>query len=463
MTATIKAKKSNNLAFPQGIKRYGLKGILNLIFRPLPTLESNRNRYGDIYYSPAFSSFPPFIVIGNAEGIEALFSADSELFESGTSNTAFQALLGSQSILQLDGKPHQKRRKLLMPSFHGQRLQSYGTIITDITQSVINRWQKDDIFSMRKITQDITLNVILQAVFGIGQDNQYDQLSQQISKYLDLFNSPLYTSALFLPILQQNLGQWSPWGNFLHQKKKLHQLLSKEIDKRQNNIDSEDILSLLLSATDENGEHLSQSEIMDELMTLLFAGHETTASSLAWAFYWLHSHPECYHHLQDELNTINLDTDPTAIAKLPYLSAVVSESLRIYPTALFSFSRTLTTSWEFMGYSLEKGMSLAPCIYLVHHHPDIYPNSKEFKPERFLDRQFSPYEFIPFGGSNRRCLGYALALYEMKLVLATVLKQVNLKLVSSQPILPVRRGFTMSPKGGVKMQVKEFFNPSIVE
>nr|MDJ0598179.1 cytochrome P450 [Crocosphaera sp.] len=109
--------------------------------------------------------------------------------------------------------------------------------------------------------------------------------------------------------------------------------------------------------------------------------------------------------------------------------------------------------WEFMGYSLEKGMSLTPCIYLLHHHPDIYPNSKQFKPERFLNRQFSPYEFIPFGGSNRRCIGYALALYEMKLVLATVLKQVNLKLVNSQPILPVRRGFTMSPQGGVKMQV----------
>ncbi|MGK7955011.1 MAG: cytochrome P450 [Crocosphaera sp.] len=453
MTTTIKAEKNQKLAFPKGIKRYGLQGTLNLIFRPLSTLESYRNRYGDIYSSPTFASFPPFITIGNAQGIEALFTADPELFNSGPTNAAFQSLLGSNSILQLDGKPHQKRRKLLTPSFHGQRLQSYGKIITDITQSVINHWQKGDVFSMRKITQEITLNVILQAVFGIDKDNDYDQLSQQISKYLDLFNSPLYTLALFLPGLQKDLGKWSLWGNFLHQKQKLYQLLSQQIEQHKTLEDSEDILSLLLSATDENGEHLSESEITDELMTLLFAGHETTASSLAWAFYWLHSHPDSYHNLKDELNTINVDTDPIEIAKLPYLSAVVSESLRIYPTGLFAFSRILQKPWEFMGYSLEKGMSLAPCIYLVHHHPDIYPNSKQFEPERFLNRQFSPYEFIPFGGSNRRCIGYALALYEMKLVLAKILKQVSLKLVNSQPILPVRRGFTMSPQGGVKMQV----------
>ncbi len=306
---------------------------------------------------------------------------------------------------------------------------------------------------MRKISQEITLNVILKAVFGISRGNKYAELSQQMSRYLDLFNSPIYTSALFLPKLQNDLGKWSPWGNFLYQKQKLYQLLTQQIEQHKTLENSEDILSLLLSATYENGERMRESEIMDELITLLFAGHETTASSLAWAFYWLYSYPDSYHNLKDELDTISPDTDTTEIARLPYLSAVVSESLRIYPTALFPFARTLKQPFEFMGYSLEKGMSLSPCIYLLHHNPDIYPNSKQFKPERFLERQFSPYEFIPFGGSNRRCLGYALALYEMKLVLATVLKQVDLKLVNSQPILPVRRGFTMSPQGGVKMQV----------
>ncbi len=453
MTATIKATENQKLALPQGIKRYGLQGIFNIIFRPIPTLERYRDRYGDIYYSPSFAGFPPFIIIGNAEGVETLFTADPDLFESGSSNKAIQPLLGDQSILQLDGEPHKKRRKLLMPSFHGQRLQSYGEIITNITQSIIDRWQKDDIFLMREVAQEITLSVILQAVFGINEGNKYQQLRQQLTRYLDLFNSPVYTTTLFIPALQKNWGKWSPWGNFIYQRDQVYELLSQEIDKRGTVTEGEDILSLLLSVTDEQGEHLSKNEVMGELMTMLFAGHETTSSALAWAFYWLHFHPSIYHNLKDELDTINVDSDPMEIAKLPYLSAVVSETLRIYPIALFAFNRTLKTSWEFMGYSLEKGMSLGPCISLVHHHPDIYPNSKEFKPERFLERQFSPYEFIPFGGSNRRCLGYALALYEMKLVLATVLKQVNLKLVNSQPILPVRRGFTTSPQGGVKMQV----------
>ena len=140
MTATIKATENQKLALPPGIKSYGLQGIFNLIFRPIPTLERYRDRYGDIYYSPTFAGFPPFILIGNAEGVESLLTADPDLFESGSSNKAIQPLLGDQSILQLDGEPHKKRRKLLMPSFHGQRLQSYGEIITSITQSIIDGW-----------------------------------------------------------------------------------------------------------------------------------------------------------------------------------------------------------------------------------------------------------------------------------------------------------------------------------
>ncbi|HAC62090.1 MAG TPA: cytochrome P450 [Cyanothece sp. UBA12306] len=453
MTLTTQSRSTQKSSFPKGATRYRLWDTLGLIFNPLPNLEKYRNRYGDIYSSPGLAAFPGSIIIGSPQGIEELFNLDPNLLDCGTSNAGLKPLLGDQSILQLDGNPHQQRRKLLMPSFHGQRLQTYGNTIIEITQTIINEWQKDHQFYMREITQEITLRIILRVVFGLDKGTQYDELRQRFSKFLDLFNAPLYTIFLFLPYLQKDLGQWSPWGNFQHQKQTIYHLLDQEIDQRKKDQDGEDILSLLLSATDEEGNHLSKAEIMDELVTLLFAGHETTAVSLAWAFYWIHSQPDVYHNLMDELATINLDTEPTEIVKLPYLSAVVSETLRIYPSVIFAFSRTLKTPIEFMGYSLDKGVALSPCVYLVHHHPDFYPDSKKFKPERFLERQFSPYEFIPFGGSNRRCLGYALALYEMKLVLATVLKQVKLKLVNSQPILPVRRGFILSPSGGVKMKV----------
>jgi cytochrome P450 len=188
-------------------------------------------------------------------------------------------------------------------------------------------------------------------------------------------------------------------------------------------------------------------------MTLLFAGHETTASALAWAFYWIHNLPEVRQTLLQELDTFSQDSDPSAVSKLPYLNAVCSETLRLYPIVLFTFGRTLKSPLEVMGYQLEAGTLLAPCIYLTHHREDIYPEPKRFKPERFLERQFSPYEYLPFGGGNRRCLGYAFALFEMKLVLATVLSQVELALVDKRPIRPARRGITFSPSGGVEMIV----------
>ncbi|ACK65418.1 cytochrome P450 [Rippkaea orientalis PCC 8801] len=451
MTTTTQPLAKQTNSFPNGPESYGFRETLKLIFNPLPALEESRNRYGDIYSFPGISNLPPSIILGNPQSIEELFTANTDLFDSGASNAALKPLLGDMSILQLDGNPHQQRRKLLMPSFHGQRLQSYGNIIIEITEKVIKQWKINQPFLMRNVTQEITLKVILKAVFGVNEGEYYDQLRQKFSHYLDLFNSPIYTTTLFLNYLQKDLGSWSPWGHFQRQKQAIYELLSQEIETHRQQDGGEDILSLLLSTTDEDGNPLSKAEIMDELVTLLFAGHDTTASALAWAFYWIHSQPDVYHNLMNELGTIDAETDPTNIAKLPYLNAVVSETLRIYPIALFAFGRMLKSPLDLMGYSFDKGTIFSPCIYLVHHHPEVYPNSKTFKPERFLERQFSPYEFIPFGGSNRRCLGYALALYEMKLVLATVLQKTALKLASSRPVVPVRRGFIMTASGGVKM------------
>lgn len=243
------------------------------------------------------------------------------------------------------------------------------------------------------------------------------------------------------------------WGKFLRRRQQINALLLTEIQERRHQPLGEDILSLLLSAQDEQGVPMSDAELRDELMTLLFAGHETTASALAWAFYWIHKIPEVRTKLLAELSDITLDTDPSVITKLPYLSAVCSETLRIYPLVLFTFGRMLKQPLQIMGYDLPSGVMLMPCIYLVHHREDLYPNPDLFRPERFLERQYSPYEYLPFGGSNRRCLGYAFALFEMKLVLATILKQTILRLANQHSIQPVRRGITFTPAGGVPMVV----------
>ena len=424
------------------------------IFSPMEFLEATRERCGDTFIMRS-PGFPPTVVLSHPQAIQEVFTADPSVFDTATSNKILQPLLGQYSLLQLDGAPHQRRRKLLMPPFHGERMRAYGQIICDITQEVMSQWTIGKPFSVRSSTQEISLRVILRAVFGIDEGERFDRLRKLLGSLMESFNSPWRSSFLLLKFLQRDLGPWSPWGHFLRQKQQVNELLIAEIRERQSqpNSSGEDILSLMMSARDEDGQPMTEAELRDELMTLLFAGHETTASALAWAFYWIHRLPEVREKLLQELDTLGQDADPNAIFKLPYLNAVCSETLRLYPIVLFTFGRTVKSSIQIMDYQFEPGTALAPCIYLTHHREDIYPESKRFKPERFLERQFSPYEYLPFGGGNRRCLGYAFALFEMKLVLASVLSQVELALADNRPVKPVRRGITFSPSGGVRMVV----------
>jgi cytochrome P450 family 110 len=353
----------------------------------------------------------------------------------------------------LDGNRHQSQRKMLMPPFHGERMRAYGRLICEITEQTMRQWTMGKPFSMRESTQEISLRVILRAVFGLDEGDRFGQLRQSLTKMLEVTASPLRATLLFVPALQRDLGSWSPWGRFLRLRQEVDQHIYAEISDRRGTAPGEDILSLMMSARDENDEPMTDVELRDELMTLLFAGHETTATALAWAFYWIHHQPEVREKLLQELNSLGKNADPMEIAKLPYLNAVCCETLRIYPVVLFTFARMLKAPFELMGYQLPPGTVLLPSIYLTHHREDLYPEPKKFKPERFLESKYSAYEYLPFGGGNRLCIGYAFAQYEMKLVLATVLSQLQLELADSRPVRPVRRGLTMSPSGGVRMVV----------
>jgi cytochrome P450 family 110 len=454
MTALTENQTKTATKLPPAVETPILLQTIQGIFQPMEYLEAARSRYGDTFTIQSLG-LPPAVVLSHPQAIQEIFTADPSLFDTATSNKILQPLLGKYSLLQLDGSAHQRRRKLLMPPFHGERMRTYGNIICDITKQVMSQWTKGKPLCVRSATQEISLRVILRAVFGIDEGERFEQIRQLLGSLLDSFNSPWRSSFLFLKFLQKDLGAWSPWGQFLRQKQQIDALLTAEIRERQTQLNSsgEDILSLMMSARDEEGQPMTEVELRDELMTLLFAGHETTASALAWAFYWIHNLPEVRETLLQELDTFSQESDPSAVSKLPYLNAVCSETLRLYPIVLFTFGRTLKSPLEVMGYQLEAGTLLAPCIYLTHHREDIYPEPKRFKPERFLERQFSPYEYLPFGGGNRRCLGYAFALFEMKLVLATVLSQVELALADNRPLRSERRGITFSPSGGVEMIV----------
>jgi cytochrome P450 family 110 len=425
---------------------------LRFIFRPLETLDMFHQQYGDCFsFIPPKGS--PLVYITNPEGIRQIYSAPAETFDTASSGRMLEFLLGENSLLMLSGDRHQRQRKLLMPPFHGARMQTYGKLIQEITQQAIDRWQIGKPFSVRSTMQEISLQVILNVVFGLHSGNRYQKLQTVLSEMLETIGSPLSSTLIFFRSLQKDLGKWSPWGRFLQMRAEIDRLLFAEIEERRNSNDTErdDILSMLLAARDENGQPMTDVELKDQLLTLLFAGHETTASALAWSLYWLDRLPEVRQKLLQELKTISVTDDAIAATKLPYLTAICQESLRIYPIAINGFPRIVQKPIEIMGYQFDPGTALIPSIYLLHQKEYLYPEPKKFKPERFLERQFSQYEYIPFGGGDRFCIGYAFAQFEMKIVLATIFSQCELTLVNKRPVKPSRRGLTLAPPGSMKM------------
>ena len=429
--------------------------LLNWIFRPLDFLEECNRQYGDIF-NLNLMGLPPFTAVSNPQGIKEILSVDAKQFDSGRTNNLAASLLGDNSLVLLDGEPHRRQRKLMMPPFHGEKVKSYAETIGQITARVASRWQEKPTLVAQKEMQDITLETILHVVFGLSEGERYQEIKPPLIELLDATGSPLKASVIFLPFLQQDLGKWSPWGKVVRRRQKIYELLQAEIDERRANSESpgNDVLSLMMSACDEQGEGLSDIELKDQMMTLLVAGHETTATALSWALYWIHKLPEVKQKLLAELDSLDPDVDPLTISRLPYLTAVCNETLRIYPVAFITFLRFAKDSIKIMEHQFEAEQMLAPVIYLTHHRKDLYPEPKQFKPERFLERQYSNYEFLPFGGGNRRCIGYALALLEMKLVLAKILTEWDLSLASDRPILPRRRGATIAPNNGVPLMVK---------
>ncbi|MDJ0598504.1 MAG: cytochrome P450 [Crocosphaera sp.] len=439
------------MTLPPTISTPRLLRLFKLIFYPLDYLEDYYEKYGDIF---AFGqSETPFVYISNPQGIQEILTKDKTHFKSAAGGGFLSTLLGDNSLLFLQGKRHQRERKLLTPPFHGERLQSYGKLIYSITHEVTNKLEINQAFNVREIMQEITLKVILQAVFGITSGERYQQLEDLLKAWLSFFDSPANAAIIFFPFLQKDWGSWTPWGRFLRVKSEIDTLIYTEIKERrqQENYTGKDILTLLMLAKDEAGNPMSDQELHDELITLLIAGHETTASSLTWALYWIHYCPEVEEKLRLYFSSLEHNTDLLEIIKLPYLDAVCSETLRIYPVILNTFLRILQTPLELMGYEFKPGTVFAPAIYLVHHREDIYPNAKQFRPERFLERQFSPYEYFPFGGGSRRCIGMELAKMEIKIVIFTLLSKYQLKLCSSRPLKPVRRGLTVAPPNNFKM------------
>ncbi|MEM9770610.1 MAG: cytochrome P450 [Cyanobacteria bacterium P01_D01_bin.73] len=450
MTATAPRTLGKPLPGPTSSS---LVQTLYWVTNPLGLMENHRKNYGDIFaVNSVGPGYDKLIFVSHPRHIKELYARDGkELSTPGRFNGLIQPLVGSQSLLLLSGNAHRQRRKLIMPPFHGDRLRSYGIAIQRISQEVFEQWQPGQKFVARHVTQELTLRVIMETVFGLKGGDRFEAMKPLLTEMVDMVAEPIRASLLFFPVLQKS---WGPWGKFERARENLDVLIYAEIaERRKVGVgDREDILSLLMAARDEDGDAMADEELRDELITLLFAGHETTATAMAWAMYWLHRQPECLEKVRAELNAMPADSSPMDMMRLPYLSAVCNETLRLYPVAIVTFPRYVEKSFQLDGYEMEQGRIILGSIYLVHHQEEVYPDSKTFRPERFLEKSFSATEFMPFGGGSRRCVGAALAMAELAIALGTWLKQGNFALDEPGPVQPQRRGVTLGQKGGVKMQ-----------
>ncbi|MEB3242394.1 MAG: cytochrome P450 [Cyanobacteriota bacterium] len=427
--------------------------------------------YGDLFTLRIGYRLSPLVFCSDPEGLRLLLGNDEgpAITAPGELNSLFEPLLGPQSVLGLSGGPHRRMRQLLMPPFHGERMRSYGEEIQAISEDEADHWPIGAPINVREAMQRITMRTILRTVFGLREGPRLAQLEQRLVAMLEVFSQPWMTLPLYFRVLQRDLGPISPWGSFLRQMEAINALLHAEIAERraQADPDRDDILSLLLAARDEEGQPLSDGELRDELLTLLVAGHETTATALSWALYWLAVLPEVQDRLRRELVEASAAAqgplDLNALLRLPYLQAVCNETLRIQPVGMLTFPRRLEQPLTLAGQELEAGTVVMGCIYLAHRRQEVYPDPERFDPERFLSGSFGPTTFLPFGSGSRRCIGMAFALFEMKVVLAQLLRRFAVELDPSTPlpVRPVRRGLTAG-QSPVRLRVRPAANGEAV-
>jgi cytochrome P450 len=394
-------------------------------------------RYGDVF-SSRFPIFGTVVYVADPALVKEVFTGDSATFHAGEANMlALGDALGEHSLLTLDEQRHLSQRKLLLPPFHGESVRRYVEVMAEATEREVARWPAGKEIELRPRMQAITLDVILRAVFGVRDDERMNLFRERIPPLGET------TSVLnWLPFMDRDLGGITPAARFRRALAAVDELIYAEIADRRAEPEGDDVLSLLLRARHEDGSAMTDTELRDELMTLLTAGHETTATGLAWAFERLLRTPRVLERL-----TASLDDDA-------YLDAVVKETLRVRPV-IVDVARKLTRDTEVAGWRLPAGTLVLPAIAVLHARPDLYESPAEFRPERFLDGGAESYAWIPFGGGVRRCIGASFAQVEMKTVLREVLRRVRLRAPTQRPERGVIRHVTVVPGRGARAIVEE--------
>ena len=442
--STEPAPPASSASLPPGPRVPALAQTLAWALAPTWFMDRCARRLGETFSITFFPSGMKMVLVSDPEAVKTVFTAPPEVAPSGAGNSPVAAVMGRHSVIVLTGPEHLRQRKLLLPPFHGERMREYEDVIVEATRRDMAGWPLGRPMRLQPHTRAITLEVILRAVFGVEAERM-GAIRTAIAELLKPVSTPMMVMlALRMPSLQRPGG---PFGEALD---RVDALIYEELRRRRAERDlSErtDILSLLMQARDEEGREMTDAELRDELITLLLAGHETTATSVAWAIERLVRHPDKLARLVAEI-----DGGPQTGER--YITAVVNETLRVRPVVPLTV-RILQEELQVGAFKLPAGTRVSPSIYLTNRNPRVYEAPAQFRPERFLESGPETFSWIPFGGGIRRCIGAAFAQLEMKLILRTVLGELH-------PSLPRatrwragewnrRRAITLVPAAGARV------------
>ena len=409
--------------------------------KPLWFLEHCSRVYGDVF-TMRLPLGMNLVHVADPELAKAVFAGNPDALRAGEANaTILEPLVGRHSVLVLDGPEHARQRKLILPAFHGDRMRAWDATIRDITRAEIARWPEGRPFALRPSMQSITLDVIIRVVFGVEGSARSDDLRRRIATVIRIGRNPF----LLLATSDRRLGSRAPWARFLRARDELSAALVAEISERRRAPDLEqrgDVLSQLLLARDDEGRAMTDEEVRDELVTLLFAGHETTATTLAWALDLLLHHPAAMDRLRAELDR----------GETEYLDATIRETLRLRPVVAL-VDRLVRQATQVGEHTIPAGAILCPNIYLAQRRADRYDDPAAFRPERFAGQAPPGYAWFPFGGGIRRCVGASFATFEMQIVLPEVLRAVTLRPATPRPARVRRESVTFVPHDGARCVV----------